>query len=119
MNWFNPLFYMLTDELYELSELIADSITVLGRSHDERKAYGMMLLKFIDRQRKSELCVHMSGNAKKLKRRLEFIMMPETKKLIHLWLLFIRQRELFLAQRYYFLCISVYILLFVLLMITV
>ena len=80
LNWFNPLFYMLTDELYELSELIADSITVLGRSHDERKAYGMMLLKFIDRQRKSELCVHMSGNAKKLKRRLEFIMMPETKK---------------------------------------
>lgn len=67
MNWFNPLFYMLTDELYELSELIADSITVLGRSHDERKAYGMMLLKFIDRQRKSELCVHMSGNAKNLK----------------------------------------------------
>lgn len=46
----------------------------------KEKAYGMMLLKFIDRQRKSELCVHMSGNAKKLKRRLEFIMMPETKK---------------------------------------
>lgn len=46
----------------------------------KEKPMELMLLKFIDRQRKSELCVHMSGNAKKLKRRLEFIMMPETKK---------------------------------------
>lgn len=76
LHWFNPLVYVLRKKIHIWSEFSCDEEVVREMSHDERKRYGETILNVIigSEGLPAQFCSSLSGNGKKLKRRLSMMM---------------------------------------------
>lgn len=81
LHWFNPFVHLLRKDIYTWSELSCDEEVVKRMSYAERKRYGEMILNVMigSRGMPIRFCATLSGDGKKLKRRLN--MMLNVKKL--------------------------------------
>lgn len=72
LHWFNPFIYMLKKDIHTWSELSCDEEVVKEMSHTERKRYGETTLNVMvgSRDLPIRFCASLSGDGKKLKRRL-------------------------------------------------
>ena len=84
INWFNPLFYIIKNELYAWTELACDEEILCDCSLQQRKAYANMLLYFSREEKISKSIWNIAGfggNKKKLlNRRLKAVMKKKNHK---------------------------------------
>ncbi len=87
INWFNPLFYIIKNELYSLTELACDEEILFDCSLQQRKAYANILLHFSREEKISKSIWNIAGfgeNKKKLlNRRLKAVMEKKNHKKIY------------------------------------
>lgn len=81
LHWFNPFVYVLRRDIHTWSELSCDEEVVKKMSYAERKRYGETLLNVMvgSKGLPVRFCSSLSGDGKKLKRRLN--MMMDVKKI--------------------------------------
>lgn len=81
LHWFNPFVYVLRRNINTWSELSCDEEVVRDMSYAERKRYGETILNVIiaSKELPVQFCSSLSGNGKRLKRRLN--MMMDVKKI--------------------------------------
>ena len=87
INWFNPLFYIIKNELYSLTELACDEETLCNCSLQQRKAYANVLLQFSREERTAKSIWNIAGfgenKEKLLNRRVKAIMKKKNNKMIY------------------------------------
>lgn len=74
VHWFNPLVWLLRREAEQDMERACDEQVVRGAGLEERRTYGAVLLSMAGAGTTPALSTHLSGGAKRLKRRLENIL---------------------------------------------
>lgn len=74
VHWFNPLIWLLRREAEQDMERACDEQVVRGAGLEERRTYGAVLLSMAGAGTTPALSTHLSGGAKRLKRRLENIL---------------------------------------------
>ena len=76
LHWFNPFIYILRRDIHTWSELSCDKEVVKDMSYTDRKRYGETLLSVMEGSKglPVRFCSSLSGDGKKLKRRLNMIL---------------------------------------------
>ena len=87
INWFNPLFYMIKNELYHWTELACDEEMLFHCSQEQKKAYASVLLHFSKEESISKNLWDIAGfgenGVKLLNRRVKAIMEKKNNKVIY------------------------------------
>lgn len=87
INWFNPLFYIIKNELYNWTELACDEETLCNCFLQQRKAYANVLLQFSREERTAKSIWNIAGfgenKEKLLNRRVKAIMKKKNNKMIY------------------------------------
>lgn len=76
LHWFNPFVHILRNDIHTWSELSCDEEVVKEMSHVERKRYGETILNVMIGSRgiPVRFCASLSGDGKRLKRRLSLML---------------------------------------------
>jgi bla regulator protein BlaR1 len=80
VHWFNPIIYMINNNMEKWCEISCDEIVAENMSYEERKEYGNTILNIIENVSlpPSSLCLYLCNDKKYIKRRL--IMMLNVQK---------------------------------------
>lgn len=79
IHWFNPIIYMLNNNMEKWCEISCDEIVAEDLSYEERKEYGNMILNVIENVSltSSSLCLYLCNDKKYIKRRLVMMLNAE------------------------------------------
>ncbi len=81
VNWFNPMVHIMKRQSAYDMELACDGIVLAGRNEEEREIYARVMLRFAGGSRSASVfSTGFSGNQKKMKARIDYMLDTGTKK---------------------------------------